>query len=83
MVDQFLNDPQTGDPETSAARYRSGPSARVIKTSEYDEDAPVRCTNPDCGWTGTASQCVREFYDALYDLSCPDCDTMLLIVSYS
>ena len=45
----------------------------------YDEDRPVTC--PGCGWNGPAKDGSQGLYKELFDVSCPRCDTMLLIVS--
>ena len=82
MPDQpAMNDPQPGDPITTAAVYRQGPSARVIRGTEYDEKALLRCTAADCEWTGPASEGNLNYSDDLFDVCCPRCDKMLLIVS--
>jgi len=47
---------------------------------EFDEGAQVDC--PDCGWSGTGADADREFFNELFDLRCPQCDVMILIVSY-
>jgi predicted RNA-binding Zn-ribbon protein involved in translation (DUF1610 family) len=48
--------------------------------NEYRKDRTTSC--PDCGWTGVAGDLAMEMYDELFDLSCPKCDKMLLIVAY-
>jgi hypothetical protein len=45
----------------------------------YDRQAPLTC--PDCGWTGRGPDNEEHFRDLL-DVRCPQCDRMLLIVSY-
>ena len=45
----------------------------------YDEDRPVTC--PGCGWNGPAKDGSQGLSKELFDVSCPRCDTMLLIVS--
>jgi hypothetical protein len=45
---------------------------------EYDKDEVVTC--PECGWSGRAGDNV-ELYSAVFDVSCRDCEKMLLIVN--
>lgn len=53
--------------------------AKQVKFYEFDDKRPISC---DCGWSGEAGQGNREEYRQLYDISCPRCDRMLLIVPY-
>jgi hypothetical protein len=46
----------------------------------YDEAAPLTC--PGCGWTGPGAKADKNHYAQLFDLSCPQCDRMLVIVAY-
>lgn len=46
---------------------------------DYDRDAEITC--PDCGWTGCGAD-NEELYQELLDVKCPQCDRMLLIVSF-
>jgi len=58
----------------------------MTETFRYYDDwksATLEC--PRCGWKGTFEEGDVEYYDALFDCSCPRCDTrppMLAIVSY-
>jgi hypothetical protein len=54
--------------------------AETLTYYAYDEAAPLACRS--CGWRGTMREGSREFYSELFDVSCPRCDTMLLIVPY-
>lgn len=55
--------------------------ARVIEYREYSENMPLRC--PVCGWNGTSKESGWiEHHDDLFDVSCPNCEKMLLVVSY-
>jgi len=51
--------------------------AEHLSYYEYDESRAVSCA---CGWHGTAGEGSREYYAELFDVSCPRCDSMLLIV---
>ena len=64
---------------TTAARYRSGPAAKPIGASDYDDQDELVCWN--CQWSGPAGEGAKEYHDELFDVSCPRCGTMLLIVS--
>ncbi len=46
---------------------------------DYDRDATLTC--PGCGWSGSGAG-NEEYFDELLDVSCPQCDRMLLIVSF-
>jgi hypothetical protein len=72
-------DPETGERLTTMGKYRSGPYAKPLGYYEYDENAELVCWK--CGWRGTAGEGSREYYEELFDVSCPRCETMLLIVS--
>lgn len=54
----------------------------AVELGYYDfwEDEPLTC--PHCGWTGQAGDGSQEAHTELFDVSCPRCDKMLLIVSY-
>ncbi len=59
----------------------AGHPAKIIEYADYDENRPLEC--PICGWTGTPKEsCWIEYYDDLLDVSCPNCEKMLLVVSY-
>lgn len=53
---------------------------KFLADRDYDADAPLSC--PACGWVGTGAG-NEEFYDALFDVCCPECNRMLLIVTFS
>lgn len=53
--------------------------AKIIEYEDYNEDEMLEC--PLCHWKGTSEGNV-EYYHDLFDVSCPKCDKMLLIVSY-
>jgi hypothetical protein len=55
-------------------------AARQVNYYDYDGSRTLTC--PDCGWSGKAGKGNREDYRELYDVSCPTCDRMLLIVPY-
>ena len=46
---------------------------------DYDKDAQLTC--PECGWTGRGDDHEEFFLDVL-DVSCPNCDYMVLVVAY-
>ena len=53
---------------------------RMIKYKDYDKDAVLKC--PTCSWEGKPEGNI-EYYDTLFDVTCPNCDETLLIVSYA
>lgn len=55
-------------------------SARIVRYYDYEENEELTC--PRCGWNGTAKEGDKESYSELFDVSCPNCEQMLLIVSY-
>lgn len=67
---------------STAAQYRSGPSARVISDfwQDYADEAPLRCFS--CDWTGRTADGSKELGDGLFHVACPRCSQMLLVVSY-
>jgi hypothetical protein len=53
--------------------------AEVIEYHNFNKQRMLIC--PVCEWEGTADgNC--EYYEDLFDVSCPICDKMLLVVSY-
>jgi hypothetical protein len=55
-------------------------SARIVRYYDYEENEELTC--PRCDWNGTAKEGDTEFHRELFDVSCPNCEQMLLIVSY-
>lgn len=53
--------------------------ARHVGFWEYDASAPLTCGG--CEWKGTGGGNEEHFSD-LFDVRCPVCETMLLIVSF-
>ncbi len=53
-----------------------------IKISEYNENIPLEC--PVCGWKGTpkTSEYINTDSHFALDVSCPNCDKMLLVATY-
>jgi len=54
-------------------------AAKIIDYHQYEESEILEC--PICHWHGTAEG-HKEYHDDLFDVSCPICDKMLLVVSY-
>lgn len=59
--------------------FMSENPAKIIEYSDYDENEILEC--PICHWKGKAEGHI-EYYDDLFDVSCPNCDKMILVVSY-
>ena len=57
--------------------------AKIIPYREYDENAELVC--PICGWRGSATDSGKVETDShvALDVSCPECDKMLLVAAYS
>lgn len=55
-------------------------SAKILSYYAFDDGAEITC--PECGWSGAAREASVEYYEELFDVSCPRCDRMILIVSY-
>ena len=56
-------------------------SAKIVAYWDFDmhRDEPVTC--PSCGWTGDAKD-YKDFHSDLFDVCCPECDRMILIVPF-
>lgn len=56
--------------------------ATIIEYADYSEDMPLEC--PVCGWKGSPKESGWINTDSHYcmDVSCPNCEKMLLVVSY-
>jgi hypothetical protein len=67
-------------PPTSADLYKRGPAAKTRNYYDYDEPEMIEC--PQCRWVGSGAEGSGEYYRELFDVSCPRCDKMLLIISY-
>ncbi len=65
---------------STAEHYSAGPAAKILRYYQYDPAKEISCTA--CGWNGAASQGSQQMFDELFDVRCPRCDTMLLIVGY-
>jgi len=54
--------------------------AKILEYKDYNEDMSIKC--PVCGWNGTPKESDWiEYYDELFDVSCPNCEKMLLVVN--
>lgn len=64
-----------------AADFMVNNPAPIVPYVDYDENMALRCSV--CGWNGTPKTSEGiEYYHDLFDVSCPICDKMLLVVSY-
>lgn len=64
-----------------AGTFMSQKPALIIEYEDYSEDMPLECSV--CGWKGTPKESGWiEYYDDLLDVSCPNCQKMLLVVGY-
>jgi len=56
--------------------------AKIIEYRDYSDDMPLQC--PVCGWKGTPKESGWINTDSHFalDVSCPDCEKMLLVASF-
>lgn len=86
MNDEFVRDPNDQrmidqrSKEQTAARFSNRPVPKLLYLDEYERRERLNC--PICGWSGLAEDAGGEAFDALFDVCCPECDQMLLIVDY-
>ncbi len=65
---------------STAEHYSGRKGAKVLRYYQYDEQSPVEC--PACGWSGRGVDGDVNHFDELFDVRCPRCDTMLLVVGW-
>jgi len=76
---------RTSEPEKDQSISRakaSAESARVLGNyyTEFSGKMPLVC--PNCHWIGAAKDGATEEYKDLFDVSCPKCSKMLLVVPF-
>jgi hypothetical protein len=75
---------ETTEPEQNKNQgsYDSSTGPEVLKNpyTEYHEDWLLQC--PKCQWSGMAKDGAIRDYSTLFDISCPKCFEMLLLVPY-
>ena len=54
-------------------------SAQVIEYKDYDKNKVLNC--PSCNWKGKPEGNI-DLYEQLFDVTCPKCEQMILIVNY-
>ncbi|MEX0621829.1 MAG: HD domain-containing protein [Candidatus Woykebacteria bacterium] len=54
--------------------------AKIIDYYDYEKEQLLEC--PVCSWRGKAKDGNMDYSDDLFDLSCPKCNQMVLVVSY-
>lgn len=77
-LERTKQDPYRPDQRATVMATRR--SAEVIRYYAYDESSDLTCWK--CGWRGPARDASQETYRELFDVSCPRCDKMLLIVPF-
>ena len=65
---------------SSAAKYGSGEPALLLDYYEYNRHERLTC--PNCSRSGQAEQATLDHHEELFDISCPRCEKMLLVVGY-
>jgi hypothetical protein len=53
--------------------------AKIIRYYDFDNKQIIEC--PVCGWSGLPDG-YKNYYNDLFDVCCPKCDKMILIVGY-
>jgi len=54
--------------------------AKIIEYADRKNNDSLEC--PICHWKGSQEEASIEYYDALMDASCPNCDKMLLVINF-
>lgn len=62
-----------------AKHFMVSEPAPIMEYKDFNDEAKLKC--PVCNWTGSAKGHI-EYYDQLFDVTCPVCDKMLLVVNY-
>ena len=63
---------------STAEHYSKGPAAKVIRYRQFDSRKHLTC--PSCGWHGRGDDADMNFFAECADVSCPDCEKMLLVL---
>lgn len=85
MGEDWIRDPHSAcriDERTrrsTAASQSSEPAPRILEYEEYRADERLTC--PRCAWSGQAGDASIGYHEELFDVSCPCCEKMLLVVS--
>lgn len=89
LVERWKENPLTEDLRRTAGELQqigafelmSRYPAQIIEYSDYNENMTLQCSL--CEWKGTPKESDWiEYYEALMDVSCPNCQKMLLVISY-
>ncbi len=88
IIEKWSKNPLAEDLQSIARKlkrigggFMSQNPAKIIEYADYNENMPLQC--PVCKWKGTPKKSGWiGYYDDLLDVSCPNCEKMLLIVSY-
>ncbi len=65
---------------STGEHYSGGPATKVLRYYQYDDAKEISCSV--CGWSGPAGEGGQHMFDELFDVRCPSCQNMLLIVGY-
>ncbi|MEJ7785472.1 MAG: hypothetical protein WKF96_11760 [Solirubrobacteraceae bacterium] len=65
---------------STAEHHSDGPGAKVLRYYQYDAGKEISCAT--CGWHGRGGEGAQNMFDELFDVRCPSCETMLLIVGF-
>jgi hypothetical protein len=65
---------------STAEHYSDGPHAKVLRYYQYDSAKQLACQG--CGWVGDGDSATTNHFAELFDVCCPRCDRMLLVIGY-
>lgn len=85
IVEQWSDNPLADDLRHRSRKLQSMGAwdfnPKLMEYADYSENMQLHC--PACDWEGTPkSGGWIGYYDDLLDVSCPNCETMLLVVGY-
>lgn len=69
-----------GAPRGAGAEVRHEPGSKYISWLDYDPTAVIRCAR--CDWSGEGGP-HEQLFEQLLDVTCPRCDSMLLVVTFA
>jgi hypothetical protein len=86
MAADWIRDPESAKRieertrRSATSTYLTEPAAKLLEYYEYRKDEKLTCAR--CGWSGQAGEAPGELHRELFDVCCPVCDKMLLVVSH-
>ncbi|MBJ7458253.1 MAG: hypothetical protein JHD02_03600 [Thermoleophilaceae bacterium] len=86
MTDEYIRDPESKKrieertKLSTTAMYSNLPAAKLLEADEYEREEKLEC--PFCGWSGRVKDGEVDTFAEVFDVSCPECGEMLLVVGY-